>query len=58
MPMVLVSNLDQNLVFFQVLLCGFPMPADRLVLGLFDGAGYVCSLWRRQSPGQRLCPDQ
>lgn len=45
-------------MFFQVLLRGFPLPADRPVLGLFDGAGYVCSLRRGQSPGQRLRPDQ
>lgn len=51
-------NLEPNLVFFQVLLRGFPLPADRLELGLFDGSGYVCPLWGGQSPGQRLRPDQ
>lgn len=46
------------LLLLQVLLRGFPMPADRVVSWLSDGSGHVCSLRGGQSSGQGLRQNQ
>lgn len=46
------------LLLLQVLLRGFPVPADRAVSWLSDGSGHVCPLRGGQSSGQGLRQNQ